>query len=448
VLVDGHAEGSWVRPGEAAALSWMTVSGTSGQVDVRVTLRDPSRPMDRDLLLFDEQDLPTSGSRILAIPDVDHEHALEVEIVVSNAVTTVRRTIVFPVAIRPRLKIEGIEVTQGVQHAPWERRYAEDPVPTVAGKDTIARVYVSADREGFHDDRARIEHAVLRVGDVALRPLRVIDRETGEPLEAFEAGRSHAIDRSRTEHALVFRIPAPLCRGTRELHVEVQGAGRPPDVPAAEARLTWTWVTVRALPVRYVRLEAGEHAPPLDDAAARATVVRAFDLLPTPPDDVGPAWLAVHETAAVASSEPGDRGWISALDDLVDAHDRSAWEWLLSSVGDASRADADAVWIGVTSTPVVDRSEATSRTAVAPRFRGDAGPEAPTRVAGARALARVLEGPKATEPAIPARITEVPFDPWFVVTVTDAHHGVRDLAAPPTRAWIGSDRWRKLLDRA
>ncbi|MCB9680211.1 MAG: hypothetical protein H6733_01965 [Alphaproteobacteria bacterium] len=439
VLADGRAEGAWVRPGEPVAISWTTIAGETGHVEMQVRLHKRGSSPERDLVLFSDGGLPASGSRILAVPDVDEEQDLIVRMRVENAVDVVRRDLTWPVAVAPALSVEGIEVTQGIQRAPGA---AGPAVTTIAGKDTLVRVYVSSDRGGFQDDRTTIDRAVLRVGDLALPPLPLPPDEDGV-VHPFVAGRPSAIDRSRDDHALVFRVPAPMCQGTRELHVEVGAAGRPPHAPSAEARLTWTWTSVRPVPIRYVRVAGpdGTGRPPSHDAV-RFTLLRAFDLLPSPPDDVGPAWMGGLDAR---SAEEDGRGWSGVLDELSDHHDGSAWEWIASEVTSPPPDDPHLIWIGVTGHLPADQVDADTRTVLAGITTPEAGPHDPTRTAPARAIAHTIA--PSTHALDGQRIADVPLDPHWVRTVVDPDHGIHDLSLPPGVAWIGAERWHRLIER-
>lgn len=442
VLVDGRAEGSWVRPGDAAAVSWTTVAGQEGRVSVRVSVTDLTRRRNQEQVLFTETDLPASGSRIIGVPDVNTEHQLQVIVTVDNAVATAKRVTTWPVAVPPQLAIQGIEVTQGIQHAPWDPTHAA--VPTVAGKDTMVRVYVTSERQGFQDDRTTIVSASLRIGDLTLAPIAPYDDEPGAVRAPFEAGRAYAVDRSRADHALIFRVPAPLCVGTRELHVEVRADGRPPHSPSAEARLTWTWTTVRPVPIRFVRIASqGAKAP--SDAQARFTLMRALDLLPTPPDDIGPGWLASWNTAHIQGGQPDDPQWSLVLDELADMHDVSTWEWLVSSMDHTPPTDDDAMWVGIVPDSLDDHVLIDSRTLLTAPYGVLDPPQSPNRTATARRMVHVLDPTSQTE--VPQRVHEVPFDPFWCTTVVDPRHGVRDLSGPPGAAWISAARWRALVER-
>lgn len=436
VLVDGRAEGSWVRPGDAAAVSWTTVSGPQGRVGLQVRLMSTSPGAGPGEVLFEEGDMPASGSRILAIPDVDHEHRLLVRVRVENAVDSVRREAVFPVAEPPTLDIQGVEVTQAIQRAPWDDA---PPVPTIAGRDTFVRVYVSSDRGGFQDDQTPLEAATLRVGDTAIEPWPVLPEG-----RLFVAGRASAIDRARLDHALLFRIPAALCHGTRELRIEVSAAGRPPEAPYAESAITWTWHATRALPVRWLHAGARRSGARGDDPAtdvARQTVLRGLDLLPTAPDDVAVAWPGALPPVDGVSPDPRD----VLLARLADLRDGAAWEWAASLEDDLPAPDPAEIVVAVDPQgdvrPTVDRD---ARVCIVPACPPDAGPTDPRRTATARALAALLDpdGPSDGRP-----LTDVPLDPHHVAVVTDAVHGVHDLTPPPGAAWIAPGTWRALLER-
>lgn len=435
VLVDGRGEGAWVRPGDPVAVSWTTVSGRQARVSLHARARPSVAGADasHDVVLFDEDDLPASGSRILAVPEVDAEHVLLVHVEVRTGAGAAAREASFPVAVPPKLRVEGMEVTQGLQRAPWDPAPA---LPTVAGRDTLVRVYVSADRDGFQDDRTRIVHARLRVGDHVLPAWPV-----GEQVaHGFVAGRASAIDRARAEDALLFRIPAALCQGTRELHVEVSAEGSPPTTPSAEARVTWTWWPARALPVRVVRLARPDQPAP-GAAEALATAVRALDLLPTAADDVGPAWLDVVTSDATPEG---------VIDGLAEARDPAAWEWLAHEVTGLPRDEADALWLVVGAEaprPVVDVHRRVALAGVVPEPAHDPG----RRTAAAGVLARLADPGFDAEAEGARRIVDVPFDPHVLDTVVDRNHGVRDVGGrSPTdagAAWTSPARWRRLVER-
>lgn len=434
VLVDGRPDGAWVRPGARIAVSWTTASGRKGKVALRARIRpaSPGGGTVRDVVLADESDLPASGGRILVVPEVAAEHVLLIRVEARTAGGQAAQEASFPVAVPPRLRIEGVEVTQGVQRAPWDPSPA---LPTVAGRDTLVRVYVSADRGGFHDDLTRVVRAHLRLDDLELPPWPVADPT--DP--GFVAGRVSAIDRARARDSLLFRIPAPLCRGTRELRVEVVAEGSP--VPStAEARVTWTWWPTLPLPVRLVRLARPDRPAP-GPADVLATAARALDLLPTSLEDVAPAWLDVVTTDAEAEH---------VVDALAEARDPAAWEWLAHEVVGLPRDEAEALWLIVgddAPRTVVDVRRKVALAAVAP----DPVSAPHRRAAAAGGLARLAD------PAFDAgdeggrRIADVPFDPHLHDTVVGRARGVRDVgASAPAEAdawWTSPARWRRLVER-
>ncbi len=428
ILVDGHGAGSWVPPGDPVAVSWTAVAGRHGQVGLQVRLRTSATGA--EIILFDEDGLPPSGSRILAIPDVYLEHLLVVRVRAEAGNAQSSREVNFPVAIEPRLKVEGLEVTQGVQRAPWDA--AGGIVPTVTHRDTFVRAYISSDRDGFQDDRTRVTMATLRVADHALSPWTL---ETGDVPKAFQAGRASAIDRARRDDAITFRIPAAWCSDTRELHLEVSAEGSPPRTPTAEARVTWTWTPARAIAVRVVRLlsPSGE-GPTL--AEALTTVRLALDLLPTTAEDVGPAWL---DTLVVGPDE-------DAVDVLARASEPSAWEWVAHEVDTQTRRAPRPLWVAVSWEGRAPSIAPERGVAIVPVCLAVDGVPQADRALAAWAIARLLDPDGDAERA--ARVLDVPFDPSAINTVVDTHHGVHDLGPGPGARWISGRRWRRLLERA
>lgn len=150
----------------------------------------------------------------------------------------------------------------------------------------------------------------------------------------------HAINRESTDSSFNFRIPATLCTGTQTFTVRVWGFDEIGLVLKSES-ISWTWQKKRAIPMRYVRVAYQGNVPPPNDALF--TLQRAFDLLPSPPLDLGAAWLDVWATGQDVSTKDGKQ---KLLDHLNDAHNCTFSEWLFPWEDDCPDDDG-ALWIGV-----------------------------------------------------------------------------------------------------
>jgi hypothetical protein len=184
------------------------------------------------------------------------------------------------VAPLPNVKIEGIEVTQGIQTF-WRTGVTDNTVSTVAGKDTIVRVYVSADVGGFNNGRVPNIWGTLSVGSTNLSPINA------SPF--FTARKRSDINRETIDHTLNFRIPAGMANGTKGLFAYLVVPGPNGTVDQIVSKLVnWTWVVEPAIKVRYVRIrDESDPANVIDaptDAECRATSFRAIDMLPFPAD--------------------------------------------------------------------------------------------------------------------------------------------------------------------
>ena len=247
---------------------------------------------------------------------------------------------------KPNVKIEGIEVTQGIQRF-WRQNITENSVSTVAGKDTIVRVYVSADMGGFQNNGVPGIIGVLSVGATDLYPINGITPTTPTGGLPFHVARhKNDIDRDNINHTLNFRIPAALCSGTKNLfcYLIVPGPGGTVDQTLGKS-LTWTWDAETPLKVRWVGIR-DERDPatitPTTPTHAQAldTVRRALDFLPYPAD-LAAAPLPTHTTTRDFSVDAQGAAMRMDIDGL-----RSAVE-TLSQQG-AFPFDHEERWIGLT----------------------------------------------------------------------------------------------------
>jgi hypothetical protein len=145
-----------------------------------------------------------------------------------------------------------------------------------------------------------------------------------------------------------------MCTGVQWLLVNVWGdpVERPPygkpERPKAVDSLTAGWIAVPSYKVRFVRVQVGGTPPPgmmnvLSVPAAMSLVVRGFDLLARPADDIAEAPLGVWNTS-LDVNDRDDRSEL--LTHLHDQHNCSFFEWL-GFDDDECPDDDGAAWIGL-----------------------------------------------------------------------------------------------------
>ena len=94
----------------------------------------------------------------------------EYELVATNRCGSVTAPVQIRLRKWPTLTVEGIEVTQGIQVF-WRPGIAWNSLATVAGKDTIVRVYISVAINGFMGDQQPQVTGTLNVGGTFLYPI-------------------------------------------------------------------------------------------------------------------------------------------------------------------------------------------------------------------------------------------------------------------------------------
>jgi hypothetical protein len=210
--------------------------------------------------------------------------------------------------------------------------------------------------------------------------------------------------------------------------------------------------------VRYVRIRDNRPAPlgtgtlP-SDADARFTVLRAFDLLPSPPTDIAPARTATWNTTQDFSQFPGGLG--NLLNDLDDEHNCSTWEWLWAWTGATECPDADnALWLGLTSPFNRGLANRPGNTGLAALYTQAAGQAAIPRTTPAHELSHnlgfmhvnvscgggAIGGPFYGHPN-GGNLTDVPFDPFWNQALGGT---VNDFMSYGCTVWTSEDSWNRL----
>jgi hypothetical protein len=322
-----------VAPGGTVTLAW-TTRNCNGVVVTRTSAYGPAFPGS-----VSTTGVP-NGSVTVGPFGASSPQDATYELRATGPCGLVTATVTVALRKTPRLHVVGIEFTQGIQ-AFGKFASPNSASPLVADKDTIARVYVTHDLDSYLLDG---KYGVpvsgrLRVGGISISPLNVGD---ALPSEGW-------INRASTNHSLNFRIPAGLAHGVGSIGTTVWTTAQFEQPPAGELlrpsttfSSSVTWTPRRALRLRYVRVSA-PGVPALSDAACRDIIVRAHDLLPSPPLDIAPARMPTWHTSGDPTTSDGKQ---MVLDHLDDQHDCTLSEAIFPWEDDCPPSDG-AIWVGV-----------------------------------------------------------------------------------------------------
>jgi hypothetical protein len=153
-------------PRETVQLSWTASIGPTVRVRVSICRKSDGQELWKAPSLF------SGGAKLtpISVPDPgEPTHAQLILSVTGACGHTAPRVVDFTINIQPRLAVDFIEVTQGVQ-TDRATQSSGFVVPLVEGKDTGVRVYVSCNRRGWFRDRLGSITGALRVSGGARRP--------------------------------------------------------------------------------------------------------------------------------------------------------------------------------------------------------------------------------------------------------------------------------------
>jgi len=232
--------------------------------------------------------LPAIGSYLLHTASSEHQLTVKLKAQHTLCNSSATNTLEFWVTVPPVISIDGVEVTQGIQ------TYGRSDVPdnsrsVVANKDTIVRAYVSCDRNGFKDDTAKVTGVLWAQGPEwyqnDLHPCNGYSPLGGSATGFIEARPSDRMEREETDDTLNFKIPASFAVGKLEFFIDVFSFDHPELDTDVRRSHSVAWKTVRPLPVKAIRIKGRANKMP-SESEALFTILRAFDLLPSPTTEV------------------------------------------------------------------------------------------------------------------------------------------------------------------
>jgi hypothetical protein len=294
-----------LTPGDAVALTWHSSGGPTTRINIQL--------IQNGAVLWSSSGLPSGfGGTVLPVPEPNPKEPTSATLVftaTSECGSTGPLRVPVWLSVPPRLTIEYVEVTQGVQEDLGDI-LAGRGMPTVANKDTAVRVHMNCDRGGWFSNKlARITGALF-VDGRRLFPTNKLLMPTDRGFASI-AGRSNP---ALTNDTLNFTIPAAwLTPGTHTLTVQVVCDDPSGKITLAENRV-WNWVAHAPIRVRalYMKFFTGSEDFLLDYAR------QALDFLPSPLTDIGiaaPRWLS--HTYDLTNKDD----WNELADDLEDAWD-------------------------------------------------------------------------------------------------------------------------------
>lgn len=372
----------------------------------------------------------------------------------------VSRTVTVVATRRPALRIETIEVTQGIQTVP-------ETVRLVESKPTAVRVTVRHGLNGWGANavpgvRGRLR---VRIPGVGTSPWFDAANGSGTPM-APNPGASITVkaapNRDLIDDTLNFLVPPGWARGSQmrvEVEVRVAGFGAAGGFAGFSEQVTrnsaaYAFEARRTLQFRYIRMRwAGGAAS--TDAQCRSTLTAAVPLLPTPTAGIAPVPGVGVQTVNLATGSNGDDERRDLLDDWDDRHNCSTFEALFEWLGYDCPDDDGAVWVLIPGTWA--RGEAYAIPSNVCMTPPDDGPYAAHEIAhclnqqhvrtrcGSPGIA-VQGGDAASVWPNNGVLTDTPFDVVGHRTLAAAGGQVGDLMTYCPGYWPMPRRWQQLWD--
>lgn len=311
--------------GQTITLSWHTSGGPGTLVRIQVAIDGRE--------LVDRNNLPGGfGTLTFSIPTTGPDKPTLGSLTFSaSGPCGEGDPLIIPVwlSVPPRLTIEYVEVTQGVQTGLADV-LAGRGMPTVANKDTAVRVHMQCDRGGWFSNQLADITGALFVDGRRLPPTNV-------------ANIKGLSDANFTNDTLNFAIPAAwLTKGEHTLSVKVLCNDRSGKIEVQQV-VKWTWYAKDPFRVRAIYMDAGGSDLEMLDYARKA-----LDFLPTDLTNIG---IASRHSYPNTNQFRDTNDWQDLVLELEnawdDADEESGTRWL--GIVPASRVPPSGTLAGISS---------------------------------------------------------------------------------------------------
>lgn len=242
-----------------------------------------------------------------------------------NETAPLRRPVTVRLRRQPKVTILGLEVTQAIQRFSLTAPAANNSVPLIAYKETLARVYIDSglsDGFAYGDGPNTLPlTGTLRVwnGAGAVVSLAPVSRD---PSKVFAARPAATIARDNTFHTLNFRIPWSHVTGT--LHFEVEARLAAP-IAGLSAGVLAKYTTAGG---------AGVATSPRRDLRLGILLVSYQGLVPTL--KVASVLDQLRDMYPVAENGVVITQWLGTHSTSLDLGVSTNWSQLLSDVAEAA----------------------------------------------------------------------------------------------------------------
>lgn len=243
-----------------------------------------------------QNNLDAVGSFNFSIPSsINIERNYKAKLEVNGSCGNQTEELNIPVSIKPKLKIEAVEVTQGIQNFSIANDGPND-VDLISRKGTVIRVFVSCDRGGFSNNRVKFS-GKLTIDNHILEPVngKANTREDSGGDPYITARPKSQLKRERTQHSLNFFVCEALSLGTKTFEISVWSVLENTWEATENRLMTFQWVPEKKMKVRWARVRLKKHSNTIVSwTDASFNFSRAIDILPTSSGDLSNAPLTAY----------------------------------------------------------------------------------------------------------------------------------------------------------